>query len=165
MTTEPRPDAAVPTPRPPVVPPIGALLAAVAVTAVVAAATTALAAGLGGADEAQAAAVGGGVALAFFVVGAFFLHFAAGVMPGASLALAMLTYSFQVLALLALFVGASRADWPATDAARGWFAGAVIAGTVAWTIGHIVASVRARQPLYDLPPRATERTDDEAGAA
>lgn len=165
MTTDPRPDTSVPTPRVPVVPPLGALLVALATTVATAAAVTALAAVLAGPEEARAAAVGGGVVVGFFVLGAFFLHFAAGIMPAASLALALLTYSLQVLALLALFVAASRAGWPATDAARGWFAGAVIAGTVAWTIGHITAAVRSRQPLYDLPARGTAAHDDRAGAA
>ena len=160
MTTAPRPDADVPTRPAPVVAPLGALVVAMAATAFVGVVTVVLAAVVSGDEAARAALVGAGVVLAFFVLGAFFLHFAAGVMPGASLALAMLTYTFQVLALLALFVGASRADWPATDAAQTWFAGAVIAGTVAWTIGHIAAAVRMRQPLYDV----SRFRDEEAGA-
>ncbi|WP_181642392.1 hypothetical protein [Nocardioides massiliensis] len=160
MTTAPRPDASVPARPAPVVPPMGALLVAMAATAVTGIVTVVLAAVLAGDAAAEAAMVGAGVALGFFVLGAFFLHFAAGVMPGASLALAMLTYTFQVLALLALFVGATQAGWPATDTARSWFAAAVIAGTVAWTVGHVVAAVRTRQPLYDLPTIP----DEKAGA-
>lgn len=146
MTTDPTTPAPV---RRVVVPSPAALVRATLATVVVGALAAGGAAWVSGSASAGAAAVGAAVTVAFFAIGSFFLHAAAAIMPQASLALAMLTYFCQVLALLLLFVGAQRAGWPATQDARAWFAGSVIAATVAWTVTHIVAYTRLRILAFD----------------
>ena len=41
--------------------------------------------------------------------------------------------------------------------ARGWFAAGVIAVTLLWMAGQLVAATRQRIPVYDLPGRPVRR--------
>ena len=77
--------------------------------------------------------------------------FVARLLPGASLLVALMTYALQLL-VLAVVVGAIDGARPGADTlSRGWFATAVIAVTLAWVVGQLVAATRQRIPVYDLP--------------
>jgi ATP synthase protein I len=75
----------------------------------------------------------------------------AGLLPTASLVVAMLTYTLQIVllaALLALLRGADDIEQTLTP---GWFAGGLIGVALTWTVCLVVHAMRARIPLYDLP--------------
>ena len=103
------------------------------------------------------------------VVGVFFLGAAScasrrGLVPAASLLVALLTYTLQVLVLALVFAALSRSGLLDDASTARWLAGAVIAGTVAWMVAQIVLTARLRLPVYDLPSRPT-RTRRRASRA
>jgi ATP synthase protein I len=124
----------------------GAVLAValVAVGAVVVAATT------GGSADALGALIGAGMVLVFFLFGAVTVNVVAARMPSASLLVALLTYTLEVVALALVFIGLTRSG--ATDSAidRDWLGLTAIAGTLAWTAAQTIGAVRVRRPLYDV---------------
>jgi ATP synthase protein I len=87
----------------------------------------------------------------FFCFGALTVNAVSTVAPGASLLVALLTYTLQVVLLFVVF--AALAASPAVGGAidEDWVAGAVIVGTLVWVVGQIVAATRSRLPIYDLP--------------
>lgn len=113
------------------------------------------------------AALGLAVATAaVMALGAGFVNLVAAVMPAASLLLALLTYAFQLAVLTVVLVVVARASDPAVT---GWAAGAMIAATLVWTLGHVVIATRRRIPVYDLPARdqirsASDGVRDGSGA-
>lgn len=119
---------------------------------------------VGGLAEGSAAATGAAVGVAlvcfFFGAGAVVVAAVARVAPAASLLIALLTYTLNVVLVALVFVGLSRSGALETDLDPQWLGGTVIAGTLVWLTAQIVASMRTRQPLYDLPPRKPA----EAGA-
>ena len=99
------------------------------------------------------AAAGGGLALAVFATGTAVVQVAAQVMPAASLLVALMTYTLQVVLMGAVAVALSGpGSWDALS--RGWFAGAVIAVTVTWMVAQVWIVGRQRIPVYDLPTGA-----------
>lgn len=103
-------------------------------------------------DAALGALTGTMIAFAVYLTGALVLHMVATVMPGAALAVAMMTFVLQVMVLALVMVKLSESGFFADDAqARGWLAAALIAGTLAWCVGQIRAVTHARTPIYDLP--------------
>jgi ATP synthase protein I len=103
------------------------------------------------------ALAGAGVTLLVLATGFAVVDLVAGLLPAASLVVAMLTYTLQIVllaALLALLRGADDIEQTLTP---GWFAGGVIAVALTWTVFLVVHAMRARVPLYDLPaqPPAT----------
>lgn len=103
-----------------------------------------------GRPGAVGAAAGGVLTLFVFALGLAAVGFVARLVPGASLLVALMTYALQLL-VLAVVVGAidgARID--ADTLSRGWFASAVIAVTLAWVVGQLVAVTRQRIPVYDL---------------
>jgi ATP synthase protein I len=139
MTTESKQDT-----RRGVVPLLGALLAgavAVGVLAVTAAVT-------GSSSDVAGALVGGLVTLAVFAVGVGLVSLVARVMPSASLLVALMTYTLQLLALALVVVALERSGTAGDEISRGWFAAGVIAVTVLWLAGQVLAAVRQRIPAY-----------------
>lgn len=88
---------------------------------------------------------------AFFGAGALVLALVSGVSPAASLLVALLTYTLQVVLVGLLFAGLSRSGALGDEVDAGWLAGTLIAGTLVWLATQVVAHTKARQPLYDLP--------------
>lgn len=87
------------------------------------------------------------VVSAFFGLGHLVLSRLRDVDPLMYLLIALLTYVLQVVCLLAVFgVMAGRSDAVSTTA----LGVTIIACTVAWTTGLVVASRRQRIPLFDL---------------
>lgn len=131
------------TPRP--------LVLAVAVTTVVGALVVLVAALAGGGPAAYGALVGGLVAVVVVAFGAFTVDAAARLMPAASLLIALLTYTLQVLLMLMVFVAVTRAGVLGDTLDREWLGGAIIAVVLTWTFAHLTASAKARIPAFETP--------------
>jgi hypothetical protein len=92
--------------------------------------------------------------LGFYVVGLVPMQLGAAVAPAASLLLALLTYTFQVVLLALAFVVLQRSgllDAPAgrdPEVDRGWFGGVVVVGTLVWTTALVRGATKERIPLY-----------------
>ena len=140
MTTESKPGT-----RTRVSPLLGAVAAgAVAVLVlVVAAALT------DGRPAVVGAASGGVLTLVVFAVGVAAVGAVARLLPAASLLVALLTYALQLLVLALVVAAIQRAGVGAETLSRGWFAAGVIAVTMLWLVGQVVAATRQRIPLYD----------------
>jgi ATP synthase protein I len=88
------------------------------------------------------------VTLAVFAVGVGLVSLVARVMPSASLLVALMTYTLQLLALALVVVALERSGTAGDEISRGWFAAGVIAVTVLWLAGQVLAAVRQRIPAY-----------------
>ncbi|MDZ5620830.1 hypothetical protein [Nocardioides bizhenqiangii] len=132
----------------------GPLALAVAVTVTVGVLVVLVAALTDGRSAAYGALVGAGIAVVVFAFGAFTVDAVARLMPAASLMVALLTYTLQVLLMLVVFVGLTRSGVLDDGLDRTWLGGAIIAGALAWTLAQLTASARARIPAY-------ETTDEE----
>lgn len=162
MTTAP-----LPTGRPPrplrVSPEIRLAGATTLVLAVVAATLGGV---LTGAPAALGASIGWAMVLAFFGLGALTMDVVATVSPAASLLVALLTYSLQVVAVGVVFLALDASDALGTTVHAGWLAGSVIAATLVWLTAQTVAATRSRQLLYDLPaPRPAHVRDRPEASA
>lgn len=146
MTTESKPGT-----RSRVSPLLGAVAAgAVAVLVlVVAAALT------DGRPAVVGAASGGVLTLVVFALGVASVGAVARLLPAASLLVALLTYALQLLVLALVVAAIQRAGVGAETLSRGWFAAGVIAVTMLWLVGQVVAATRQRIPLYDAPEGAS----------
>lgn len=147
--TPPGPGSATPRRGPSVLVPLGAAL-------VVAAAAVGSGALLGGSSAAAGAAIGAALVCGFFGSGALVLGVVARLVPAASLLVALLTYTLQVVLLAVVFLALQRGGMLDGPVDARWLSGTVIAGTLMWLAAQLVAFTRTRQPVYDLPSRGTE---------
>lgn len=127
----------------------GPLVLAAGVTVVVGALVVLTGAVSGGAPSAYGALVGVAIALLVFSFGAFAVDAVARLMPVASLLVALLTYTVQVLLMLVVFVALNRAGVLDNTLERGWLGGAIIAAVLTWTFTQLFASTKARIPAFD----------------
>jgi len=111
------------------------------------------------------AAAGGVLTLAVFTLGVAAVGFVARLLPGASLLVALMTYVLQLLVLALVVAAIDGADLGAETLSRGWFAAGVIAVTLTWVVGQLVAATRQRIPVYDTSSSspATAGTVDHPG--
>lgn len=102
------------------------------------------------------ALVGAAMVGIVFGFGSLTVTVVARVAPAASLLVALLTYTLQVVlvALVYLRLSGSGALGSTVDAR--WLSGTLIGCTLAWTLSQIVLAIRAREPLYDLDGHGTE---------
>jgi hypothetical protein len=107
---------------------------------------------LDGAPGATGALVGGCLTLAVFAVGLGLVSLAARVLPTASLLVALLTYTLQLLVLAMAVALLDRTGLAGDELSRGWFAAGVIAVTLLWLLGQVVAATRQRIPAFEQPP-------------
>lgn len=121
-----------------------AVLAGGLLAAVVAALTS-------GAPAALGVAVGVGVVLAAFGLGAFVVDLVAGVLPAASLMVALLTYVLQVVVLWVVFSALDSSSLLDGTLDRTWLGVTVIVGCLVWITAQLLLAVTARIPAYDLP--------------
>lgn len=98
---------------------------------------------------AYGAAVGAAVVLGVLGGGSVAVSVVARALPGASLLFAMLTYTLQVIVLLAVFAGLDDAGVLGTSIDRRWLSGTVIVGTLAWIFVQILVATRARIPAFE----------------
>jgi ATP synthase protein I len=115
-----------------------------------------LAAFVSGSDGAAGAAIGAVMVCGVFAFGAVVLGVVARVAPAASLLVALLTYTLQVVLVGGVYIALSSGGALEGPVDPRWLSAAVIAGTLAWTTTQIVVSVRSRQPVYDLPSHGSE---------
>lgn len=145
MTTTARPAPGQPRVRPPRV----LLVAGLCVVGAVVLAT--LAGALwSGSPGALGALTGGGIACLFFLFGSIVVSAAIRVAPQIAMMVALLTYTLQVVLIAVVFAQLVRSDALGTTLSAGWLAGGIAAATVAWTVGQLFASTRARIPAYDI---------------
>jgi hypothetical protein len=104
-----------------------------------------------GAPGVTGALVGGGLTLAVFALGVGLVDVAARLLPAASLMVALLTYTLQLLVLAIAVVVLDRSGLAGDEVSRGWFAAGVIAVTVLWLLGQVVAATRQRIPAFEEP--------------
>lgn len=136
---------------------VGAIVRASVVATLAAGLVAVVAAAIvSGSSAAVGAAIGTAMVCAFFGFGAIVLDVVTRLAPAVSLLIAMLTYTLKVVLIGLVFVALDRAG--ALDGAidADWLGGTVIACTLVWLASQIFFSVRARQPLYDLPSHAEE---------
>ena len=98
---------------------------------------------------------GTGIGLAtvcsFFGLGTVVLALVAAISPAASLLVALLTYTLQVVLVGLLFVALRRSGALGSGIDAGWLSGTLIVGTLVWVATQVLAHTRSRQPVYDLP--------------
>lgn len=83
--------------------------------------------------------------------GVFTLNTVASIMPSATVLVALVTYTLQLVVLAAVVLTLARNGMMDDTFDRRWFGGGVAVATLAWMIAQIVAHLRARIPVYDLP--------------
>lgn len=103
-----------------------------------------------GAPAALGAAIGTAMVCVFFAAGALVLDVVANLAPSASLLVALLTYTLKVVLVGLVFVALNRSGLLEGTIDARWLGGTVIAGTLAWLAAQVVASTRARIPVYEL---------------
>jgi ATP synthase protein I len=108
-----------------------------------------------GSPAAAGATIGHVMVCVFFAFGAV-LGVVAKVAPAASMLVALLTYTLNVVLVGLVFVGLARSGALQDAVAPRWLAGAVIACTLVWTTTQIVVATRTRQPIFDLPSDGQE---------
>lgn len=107
---------------------------------------------VGGSPAAYGALAGALLVVAVFGFGSGVVHVVAGLVPAASLLVALLTYTLQVVAMAVVLVSLETSGLLDDALDRRWLAGAVIVGTLAWLAAQVVLASRLRIPAYDLPP-------------
>ncbi|MBM0126818.1 hypothetical protein [Pimelobacter simplex] len=112
----------------------------------------AVAALVAGSPAALGAAVGGVIAVGVFAFGSFAVELVSRLMPAASLLFAMVTYTFQVVAMALAFVVVNRSGLLDDELDRNWLGGAIILGAFVWMTVQIVLATRARIPAFEPRP-------------
>lgn len=125
------------------------LLGAVGAGAVAVLALTLAASASDGRPAVVGLGAGGVLTLVVFAVGIAVVSLVARLMPSASMLVALMTYTLQLLVLALCVVAIDRADVGSETLSREWFAAGVIAVTLLWLLGHLVVATRQRIPLYD----------------
>jgi len=88
---------------------------------------------------------------AFFATSLVVLGRVRAAEPGVALLVALGLYTMKVVALAVAFVVIGSAGWLGDPLHRGSLGLTIIVCTLTWTTTQVVAAVRHRQPLYDLP--------------
>ena len=96
---------------------------------------------------------GGVLTLVVFALGIAVVGAVARLVPAASLLVALMTYALQLLVLALGVVAIERAGVSEQTLSRGWFAAGVIAVTLLWLVGQVVAATRAADPGLRPPPQ------------
>jgi ATP synthase protein I len=104
-----------------------------------------------GSAAALGAVVGTALVCVFFGAGAVVVAAVARVAPAASLLIALLTYTLNVVLVALVFVALGRSGALGSDIDPQWLGGTVIGGTLVWLTAQVVASMRTRIPVYELP--------------
>ncbi len=128
-----------------------ALVGAVVATVVVGLVLVALAAAVADRPAVLGALVGSAVGVVVFAFGTFSVDAVAKLMPAASLLVALVTYTLQIVVMALVFVALSRSGLLGADLDRGWLGGAIIAVALVWSAAQLRLATTARIPAYDLP--------------
>lgn len=125
---------------------------------------TVLAAGLDGPAAVRSVLFGGALVVLFFAFGAINVGIAARIVPAAALLVALVSYTFQIVLVLLVFIGLRNSDAFDSTLTEGWLAGALIAGTLTWMAAQIVTTLRTPIPPWEGPVSAPVSAQ-EGGAA
>jgi len=110
-----------------------------------------------GAAAGLGAVVGTGLVVTVCVGGALLVNAVAGALPSASLMVALMTYTLQVMLLVVAFVALERSGLLEASLDRMWVGATAIAATLEWLVAQVVLTFRTRIPTYDLRPEAGDR--------
>jgi ATP synthase protein I len=157
MTTTERPRTGQPrgtTPR--------VLLVASACVALAVGVAVVIGATSSGATAAGGALVGGGLALLFLTFGSVTVYAATSLAPQSSMLVALMTFLLQVVLVAAVFYALDASGVVGDQLSGPWVAGGVITAAVSWILAQLVASARARVPVYDIDLPGTATSRDEA---
>ena len=124
------------------------------VAALAAAGLVLVAALVSGESAALGAAVGGVIAVGVFAFGSFAVELVSRLMPTASLLFAMLTYTFQVVAMALVFVALNESGLLDDELDSTWVGIAIILGAFVWMTVQIVLATTARIPAFEPRPAA-----------
>lgn len=114
-----------------------------------------------GSEAALAAGFGAFVVLGILLFGSTAVDLVAGLMPGASLGVALMTYALQLVLLVAALLAASEVALFQGLAERRWLFAGLLAVMLGWMVGQVVAAVRVRIPVYDLPVQTSEQASPQ----
>lgn len=103
---------------------------------------------LGGGPGAVGAAAGAALVVAFGGSTLLLMHLVRRADPTLQMGVALTVYATKAGLLLVALPLAAAVD----DAQQRWAALGVAAAVLAWTVGLLVGTVRARQLVYDEPP-------------
>jgi ATP synthase protein I len=101
------------------------------------------------ASSAVAVVLGAAASVLVFLGGAIAVETVAGILPRASLLVALVTFVAQGAAVLMVLAAVARSGL-LDRAGQQWLAGSVVVVTLAWAIANVVLTTRRRIPLYDL---------------
>lgn len=130
------------------------------VTAALAVAGAVVAVPFEGRAAAAGALVGAALVVAVLAGGGLALDAVAGLMPTASLLVALLTFTLQVVVLLLTLVALERSGLLGATLDRQWLGGAVIVTTMTWLAVQVRQHTTARVPVYDLPDDGPHPADE-----
>ena len=144
------------------VPPSGArlLVRSAASTAVLGLLGAAVAALVDGGAAASGVLVGVGLVLVVLVGGSLMVDAVAGVLPVASLMVALLTFTLQVVLVLLLLAALDSSGLLEDVLDRGWLGGGVIGATMLWLAVQVRLHTTTRLPVYDLADAGPGRLDE-----
>lgn len=133
--------------------PVPGVLASTALVVLAVALLGALAAALtAGSAAAYGVLVGAAVVLVAFGLGATVVDQVAGLMPAASLLVALLTYVLQLVVLWVVFTELDASPLLEGTLDRTWLGATVIVGSLVWIGGQLWRATTVRILAYDLPP-------------
>ena len=112
-----------------------------------------------------AGAIGTAVTVAVLFSGALVVTVVAELMPSASLLVALMTYTLQVVVLAVVLVPLGSSDWSDAHLDAPWLGAAVIAGALVWTVAQVLLATRARIPVYDLDAASSRAPARAEGGA
>ncbi len=144
----------------------GVLLAAAAFASATGLVLSGVGALVGGSPAAYGALSGTLVAVVVFGLGTLAVDRVAGLVPTASLLVALSTYLLQLVTVWALLSLVERSGLTNATVDRVWLGGTLILGALAWISAQIVAYSRRRIPAFDLPDHgvgAAPRVGSDAG--
>lgn len=114
---------------------------------------------VGGTPAALGALAGGLLIVLVLTSSTLLVDLAASLANASVLLVGLVTYSLHVLLVLVALIAVQRSGL--TDdgtLSAPWLGGAVVLGALVWSAAQVVATSRARIPLYDLPERASEES-------
>jgi len=118
-----------------------------------------------------AAAIGTVVVVGVLFSGALVVMVVAELMPSASLMVALMTYTLQMVLLAVVLLSLRASGWAQENLTPAWLAIAVMAGALVWTLAQVLIATRVRIPVYDLvsaeelsAPRSGVPSGAEGGA-
>jgi ATP synthase protein I len=111
-----------------------------------------------GSAAAYGALVGTVLVVGIFGFGTFTVNAVAALMPTASLLVAVMTYTLQVVVMALAFIALAGSGALDETIDRAWLGGTVIAGTMVWLVVQIVLATHSRIPVYDISLPEVDQT-------